>query len=61
MKYHYASISDWCNPKLKPSTNSFKIASCQQLEEEINKCIPTIKGINQEDFKAVWVKKALFD
>ena len=61
MKYHYASISDWCKPKLKPSTNSFKIASDQQLEEEINKCIPTIKGINQEDFKAVWVKKALFD
>lgn len=60
MKYHNASIRGWCKPKSKCSKQKIKITSGQQLDNHLNQSIPKKKEF-KEDFKIVWVRKALFD
>lgn len=60
MKYHYASVREWCKPQSKRSKKKIKITSGQQLDSHLNQSIPKTKEF-KEDFKIVWVRKALFD
>lgn len=60
MKYRHASIRGWCKPKSKSLKRKIKITSGQQLDSHLNQFIPKTKEF-KEDFKIVWVKKALFD
>ena len=53
-------LREWHNPNFKSSAKSHKIISGQQLDDYINKSIPTTKEF-KEDFKIVWVRKKLFN